>query len=590
VSVLRRPVWEYKSTAPPEVLQKHQKVMHARAVLTLLFALATGAGTRGVADDRTRFVPVVDTPIGKRVFDELGDYYAARDAKKYEPERIPHEKMVERLGSADADERREAGEYLHALCLQTDADDRSGRTPRPHGMKLGPSPSWYGAEMRGWMARELARAKLAGSGAEAFDAARWLYENDTWPDHREDGVRALAMIRTPEADRVFLDIVREAEGHFDILTMAIGQVAEMELPAPPDDIRALCRHYNENVRNAARKAAGRLGVRDLPKYDRRTDLGARLEKWLRALLEALPDKVPPGARWCRLTAPATYLFFGSDEEKTELCGWLIGEEGNTYRVIDWEGQPRSWTRTEVKIRSDSLKAFAKRVEKTTKSFNASEDCDKKRKLQQQLGIQTFGISSRAVWQGSLPEALVAAWALERGDRETAARLMVPLMRDTSDVFVPNAEDLLGVAIETLLKIDDPRVCQFLATYCGRKPRRGFEPSADTWQRLFLAGHEPTLDRLFALLDDRTPAYEGSDEPLGDNWLSWLSAWRYENVPNEVYSVPAEKREALHADLKDWLRAQFKLIRQGKPNQVRETDLHLPWGHWRSYSTGWVRRI
>src|SRR5436190_3829303 len=87
------------------------------------------------------YKPVVDSPAGRRVFADLAAYYAAREARKHEPDLIRYKEMAKRLSSKELADRKEAGEYLFALCLQTDVDDRNGRTPRPHGMKLGGGPN-----------------------------------------------------------------------------------------------------------------------------------------------------------------------------------------------------------------------------------------------------------------------------------------------------------------------------------------------------------------------------------------------------------------------------------------------------------------
>jgi len=639
-----------------------------------------------------------------------------------------------------------------------------------------------------------------------------------------------------------------------------------------------------------------------------------------------------------------------DQEKTEVCAWLVVEKEGDYRVIDWWGQPGTWSREDVRVHPDSLADFAKRILKIRERFNASHDCSEKMELRKQVGVQSSAMSSHSTWDGSIPEVLAAAWSLERGDRKTAAQLMIPLMKEVSNdkqlldnlrdeiavkidsrmltaftvtrdydealrfakilssswfdgfrhqdrakgllatlprrtedfktlrlmstqdwersrekhsrkqqighlakrlrlihatqwgipgeisysstqylcdkgpedkkeanqpvvsfdgkeainpycellrmnltgaemlqllpylesehyilaydlyrfipnnplrlhkvswtvasilntvsqedlvdfsvlqdssqdshkrhfeqvrkwctenadtthadclaeavvnaaewqdarwafwglleleeeravklivsrcdkepnraaelaqllclldrkeyllrarqwlkgtnsdarfwaallllkhtdpkkaegidtvldrlideiegrvengkdsVFAPEPSDLLDAAIEPLLAIDDPRVHKFFATYCGENPYRDFEPSAESLQRLFLSGHEAALQRLLQKLDDRRPAYEGSKRPRSDSWIWWLSLWRYENPPDYLYDVPDERREELDADLRRWLRKQFQLIGEGKPSLIIKEDRRLPWGEWKVYSTGWVRRI
>jgi hypothetical protein len=153
-----------------------------------------------------------------------------------------------------------------------------------------------------------------------------------------------------------------------------------------------------------------------------------------------------------------------------------------------------------------------------------------------------------------------------------------------------AEDLMDVAIETLTRIDDPRVRTFLSTWCGETPHRDFHPSSATLQQLFLAGNPAALNRLLYYLNDRTPAYEGSKKPRSDNWLWWLSLWRYKNPPSRLYEPSDEQREEAYADLKQWLAAQFRVIQDGRTSDVIKEDRQLPWGDWKTYSSGWVKRL
>ena len=339
--------------------------------------------------------------------------------------------MVQRLSSTEAAERKEAGEYLYAFCLQTEADERSGRTKRSSGMKLGGGPNAYSTEIRLWMADDLSDATFHGNGEEAFETARWLYQHDTWSHHRDDAVKALARIRTPAADKLFVQMIQRAESQFTILTMALRQAAARDLVEAADSIRPLCRHYDANVREAALAAASRLGLKDVGQYDPQTDLGPRIERWLRTLLTVLPEKIPPSARWHRLTVPS-YGSRAADAVPLEMYGWLVDEDGNSYRVIDWTDHPRTWTRKEAQVRPESLAEFAERMVKVREKFEGSKDDSERRKLQEDVGVLMFMTWGGHPWTGSVPEVLAAAWSLERGERATCARLIVPLMKGADD--------------------------------------------------------------------------------------------------------------------------------------------------------------
>lgn len=137
-------------------------------------------------------------------------------------------------------------------------------------------------------------------------------------------------------------------------------------------IRPLCRHYNGDVREAALCAASRFGLGNVAQYDPRTDLGQRIEQWLVAVLMFLPDKVPAGSKWCRFTIPADWCdsLYSAGEKDAEVCGWLVGEEGNAYRMIDWTGRPRIWNRKKPQLRPDSLEDFSERMVKIREKYNS----------------------------------------------------------------------------------------------------------------------------------------------------------------------------------------------------------------------------
>jgi|GEM_PF-6583769 len=894
--------------------------------------------------------PVVDTPVGRRVSSDLAAYYASCKAGKPDSKLVSYREMARRLSSDEPAARQEAGEYLRVLCLQTAADDRSGRAPQPRGMKIGGGPNNYGEELRGWMSDVLSEAELFGDGGDAFQAAWWLYQHDPWPDHRENAVNVLARIRTPEADKSFAEILARTDGNFAILTTALRQVAARKLSATDSQIRPLCRHYHPDVRIAALDAADRLGLKDVAAYDPKIDMGPRIEPWLREVLAALPDQVPPGAKWNRFTILDPWRNLAADEaQKTvEVCGWLIHEKEQAYEVLDWTGHLQTWDKKETEMRPDSLQEFSQRMVTLRESFNSSEDADLKEKLKERFGIRTFMSSTRAQWGGTLPEVLTAAWSLDRGDRESCVRLMIPLLKGASDEtsfldhlrdqiavevdmrmlgaftsrdfgealrlsqllsrpwfngfehqdrakglaatlpqrkedfkalalvspkawkvlqkessrreqveylakrlrlisarqwgipggidysagqelaqiglekkvqddpsappkdreainpycellrmnltgeemllltpylespdyilafdlyrFIPNhphelqkvswvaaavfngvsqqdlvdfdllddpsatarrihleqirkwckdnaavthadhlakavqeakewqdvriafwglrehdedraiklivsrcekeaahradlarllclldrkeflprarewmedknhetrfwgallalkhgdpkhpvgleivletltaaieetgkddgrkpfgddAASLVDGAVETLLAVDDPRVRKFFTTYCGSKPYRKFDPSSETLERLFLAGYDAALDRVLYHLADKSPAYQGSKKPRSDNWLWWISYWRYQDPPEFLYDLSEEKRAEAYQDLTKWLGTQFRRIKDGKPSDLIKRKLDPPWGDWKTYSSGWIRRI
>jgi hypothetical protein len=421
-----------------------------RVLLGLLLCVTSAV----YGEDETKFMPVVDTPIGRRVFSDLGKYYTATDDQRSTSALVPYKQMIDALLSRDAQKRQEAGDYLHALFQQTWEDDRSGRSPYPSGMPLGGGPSHLGESLRGNAASDLASAELHGSGEEVFKAACWLYRQDRWPDHNEAGIQTIARIRIPEADKILCDIVKEVHGNFDILILAIEQIAKRKLSGQEDAIRLLCTHYHPKVREAATLAAKVLEIKEIEAYRAVQGFTARLDRWLRQCVNHLPDRIPLNAPWRRFRVPNDRGLITVEErgQKVEVGGWLVDKTSEKYRVVTWFGEETSWDAKRVEESGDSLPECATRFLKTREQFNALDDDanDQKRKLEESHGISRFMSWGGRRWGGSLPEILVAAWSYARNDLQTAAALLFPLLQDEvtdEQLFLDYFRDELAIRID-----------------------------------------------------------------------------------------------------------------------------------------------
>jgi hypothetical protein len=379
-----------------------------RAVLLLaLCGVAAPALARNDA-------PVMPGPEAKRAFDELTALYQGKG-------KPPYEAALKELGSADAGRRERAGRYLHALLAQAYADDIGGRGPCRR------TPFWGGGavcdarEIR----KEVALAFGRGArGAAALDAALWLVREEKVADNQAAGMQVIARVESPRVEAIVRALVAPPHPSADVLRQAVELAGKRRLARLGPELGALCGSPRTAVREAVTKAAPAVGLKLPGPCAAPTLLPPEWERQVAAIGEMVVTPVPPAARWMRFTHTDPRSRVGGKPVVEEIRGWLLAEEAGAWRVLDVFASERNLPKVETKARSTTLGDDAREILALRKKGGR--------------GV-IEGLSARGGLTGqfqaqfiSLPEALLAAWALARGDRALAAALVVPRIDETRD--------------------------------------------------------------------------------------------------------------------------------------------------------------
>ncbi len=240
--------------------------------------------------------PVAVTTEGQRAYDDLAAYY--RD-----PSRVsPYERALKRLVGTDAAARERAGRYLLALFRQAREDERKGRFDW----------KWVHPETRAaWRGRARAfRSVLAepfgtsADGGASLPAACWLVEEEdfTLASNLEAGLRVLRRVRSPRSVDLFRRLLDQPHPNAAVARGILEETATRGYRDLAPDVRRLCGHYRTSVREAARAAAARLGIADVPVHRPGTAVTPWLEGQIRQIADMSRLTVPADAAWSGATA------------------------------------------------------------------------------------------------------------------------------------------------------------------------------------------------------------------------------------------------------------------------------------------------
>ena len=376
-----------------------RKALYSTLLLGLVFLTDSPARATSTA-------PASPGAAGRRVFTELETYYA-------DHERPPDfAGSLGDLRSTNPLVRRRAGAHLLALFVQLEADERTGRA------EWKPTPFWGGGaesdarDLRTDLAERFGREAEGGA---AFDALAWLVEHEPVPALQASAMGAMGRVRSPRIPELIDRILSTPHPNSAVLVAALGEVRAHPLPRSGEHVRRLGGHFQARVREAARVTAASMGLGPLTAFDSERAMDGTIETFLRDILARLTVREARDARWVRAEGSAL----------SDQAGWVLAETDSTVRILSVHGRDVTVSRSGVSLRTVPFADEAARWARLrAQAHEGRQDA-----LSLEGGL-TGRFESGAV---SIPEALVAAWAFERGDRAAAARLLLPCLDGLLDV-------------------------------------------------------------------------------------------------------------------------------------------------------------
>jgi hypothetical protein len=374
--------------------------------------------------------PAMEGAEGRKAFEDLAARYAGRG-------RIDSQAMWKQLAASDPEVRASAGRYLLALCRQTWEDEVTGRTtldPRPPG--FGARPESEAREIREYLAEFLPEH----AAVEMLPAIEWLLKNDIVAKTRLKAMEALCKIRSAEADRIVLELVTKPYPLGGVVAQALVEVEKRDLRAAAGALPALAVHFRGDVRQTARALAEKWGVAGLPEF-KAEEAVAPFDGVLRETAAMVYPAIPPDASFVQFKETHHPRRQGPDWVE-EGWAWVLSEDVEGYRLMNQFGSVRSAPRALTALTPATLAQWAEWLLKLRTDEHKNRDAEEAVRGLSPSGMLSGQFEPEAL---RLPEVLAAAWAYERGDRATAAAVMLPRLEALADErwYREIARDMLG---------------------------------------------------------------------------------------------------------------------------------------------------
>lgn len=262
--------------------------------------------------------------------------------------------------------------------------------------------------------------RLRAKGEGGVQVAKSLVEQQVDSRAAADGIAALVRLGEDGSLPAFRWVLALPWSTRDHPARAIQRIGKRRVTPLAPDVRRLCGHHRKAVRDAAASTLAALKAGRCPPFSPSEALNPWIEQRVRDLGSAVYPPIPATAEWRRVSG---------DNLEQGMSGWYLGEVGGVARMVDLFGRERvgpagRWV-TEPRTLADEVPVF--------RAYRADP-----RRFQALLPVMDLlDDRKRApeVSQVSIPEALAAAWALERGDRETAAGILLPALEAAPDDLV-----------------------------------------------------------------------------------------------------------------------------------------------------------
>jgi hypothetical protein len=323
-----------------------------------------------------------------------------------------------------------AAHYILCLLKQSSADETNGRS------RWQATPFWGESAIS--PAREFRKKLIAdfgnsAEGSRAQDIAFWLVCNDRLSISQK---LALAIFKRGN-DEQFLSMSKrllQLPYSFSWLTPGIiDEVAARHLKQLLPEIIPLQNHYRKSVREAARRACQALGQDGTASFSPEQAFTPWLEQQLQSINKMVYCSIPQGSQFIHLKLEEKGL---GSRQTAEPAGWILKETDDTVEVLDTFGERSKFPSKATGIipydlqrEAADLIAARKQVDtdltaanQTAATQNAFEMREKAQATLSRMGGLTAQFEPRSI---SAPEALVATWCFERGDKSTASQILFP---------------------------------------------------------------------------------------------------------------------------------------------------------------------
>jgi hypothetical protein len=309
--------------------------------------------------------------------------------------------------------RAAAGRYVLALLKQAWADESNGRAKWKALPYFGGGSESAAREFR----KELAKRIGENPAAELLDAELWLINTEMLAENTAAGVKGLVKNASAKKTEAYRGLLAPAHPNKAVVTAVLQDAGARKL-ALGEQAAALCSDYRADVRAAAREAAGAMGVKELPEFKAEKSLEGFVAGELKAISEMVLTPAPKEATWKRFSVKV-------DTRTFERSGWLLAEDKSGYRVLDMFGTEDYLERDKTTVTDRTMAEDVAAI----LEYRGAKGDERRNNPLSARGMLTGQFEPGFV---SLPEALLAAWAMERGDAKDAAAVILPCFDRAAD--------------------------------------------------------------------------------------------------------------------------------------------------------------
>ncbi len=361
-------------------------------------------------------LPFVDTD--ERITEQLSKYYKAVNGAEF------WKSAVDKVAKGAPDSTA-AGDYLRALLIQTAADEDSGKAPwraTPYWGSNGENPA---RNLRKAITKALAEQDALSEAAVPVIA--WVLEHEKVLAIQHSAADALKITSGDSADRLVAKLISPKTTNNTVLSIAIETAGERRaLRGQAQNIATLAAHHHRKVREAARKVADNMGVKNVPMFDPSSAMRDEPIASLMRQMSALVDLPPTDASVVRVTV--SHPRPKGEPLVVDVIGWQLERDDTSIEVFT---PHLSKTRFQLKPDPNPASRAPKKV--TVNEIEITDWVELVESIRSG-GDKDSQFSSRGGLTGqfegggaSVYEAILGLWLYEAKHDELAARIVLPAL-------------------------------------------------------------------------------------------------------------------------------------------------------------------